>query len=121
MSISSKTKYPEQAASFIGFMINDPGAVKALDIERGIPGSTKAREILKPQLTAVQQEELDYISLAAKYARPRTVLDPPGAGQVTTAFQLYASKIAFGQIPISAGVDRFLSDAQKALAQARKG
>ena len=121
MSISSKTKYPEQAASFIDFMINDPGAVKALDIERGIPGSAKARETLKPQLTAVQQMELDYISLAAKYARPRTILDPSGAGQVTTLLQLYAGKVAFGQISISAGADRFLSDAQKALSQAKKG
>jgi multiple sugar transport system substrate-binding protein len=121
MSISSKTKHPDEAASFIDFMINDPGAVKALDIERGIPGSARAREILKPQLTKVQQDELNYISLAAKYARPRTILDPPGAGQVTTAFQLYASKIAFGQVSISAGADQFLADAQKALSQAKKG
>ncbi|MBV9230160.1 MAG: sugar ABC transporter substrate-binding protein [Chloroflexi bacterium] len=121
MSISSKTKYPDEAASFIDFMINNPGAVKALDIERGIPGSARAQQILKPQLTPVQQEELTYISLAAKYSRPKVVLDPPAAGQVTTLFQLYAGKVAFGQVSISAGVDQFFSDAQKALSQGQKG
>src|SRR5581483_1617281 len=115
MSVSSKTKHPDEATSFINSMINDVGAIKALDIERGIPGSAKAREILKPQLTPVQQEELGYIGLVAKYARPKTVLDPPAANQVSTAFSLYASKIAFGQLSISAAVDQFFSDAQKAL------
>jgi multiple sugar transport system substrate-binding protein len=120
MSISSKTKHPEDAANFVNFMINDTGAIKALDIERGIPGPAKARGILKPQLTPTQQEELAYIDLVAKYARPKTVLDPPGASLVVTAYQLYASKIAFGQLSISAAVDQFFSDAQKALSQAKK-
>jgi multiple sugar transport system substrate-binding protein len=119
MSISSKTKYPEQAANFVNFMINDTGAIKALDIERGIPGAAKARGILKPLLTTTQQEELAYIDQVGKYARPKTVLDPPGASQVVTAFQLHASKLAFGQLSISAAVDQFFSDAQKALSQTK--
>jgi multiple sugar transport system substrate-binding protein len=119
MSISSKTKYPDEAANFVNFMINDTGAIKALDIERGIPGAAKARSILKPQLTPTQQEELAYIDQVGKYARPKTVLDPPGANQVVTAYQLYASKIAFGQLSISAAVNQFFSDAQKALSQTK--
>lgn len=120
MSVSAKTKYPDQAMSFINSMINDQEAIKALAIERGIPGSNKAQALLKPQLTAVEQEELSYISLATKYARPKAVLDPPAANQVSTAFSLYASKIAFGQVSISAGVDQFFADAQKALSGTQK-
>ncbi|HLZ59963.1 MAG TPA: extracellular solute-binding protein [Ktedonosporobacter sp.] len=118
MSISSRTKHTAEAASFLNFTINDPGAIKALDIERGIPGAATAKTILKPQLTAVQQEELAYIDLVSQYARPKAVLDPPAAGQVATAFMLYASKIAFGQISIPAGADQFLADAQKLLKKA---
>ncbi len=120
MSIAAQTKHPEEAATFVNFMINDTGAIKALDIERGIPGAAKARALLKPQLTPTQREELAYIDQVAKYARPKTVLDPPGANQVVTAYQLYASKIAFGQLSIPVAVDRFFSDAQKALEQMKQ-
>lgn len=117
MSVSSKSKHIAEATSFVNFMVNDQGAIKALDIERGIPGAVKAPDILKPQLTQVQQDELAYIGLAAKYARPKTVLDPPGASQVSTAFSLYATKVAFGQLSIPAATDKFFADAQKALSQ----
>jgi multiple sugar transport system substrate-binding protein len=115
ISVSSKTKHLEDALNFVDFMINDTGAIKALDIERGVPGPAKAHDILRPQLTDAQLDQLNYITLAAKYASPKTIIDPPAASQVSTAFGLYAGKVGFKQLSISDAADQFLSEAQKLL------
>ncbi len=118
MSIWSHSRHPVEATRFLDFLLTDAGAIKALDIERGVPGSARARHLLLPQLTAVQQEELAYLSLVKKYARPKTVLDPPGSAQVWNLFDLYATKVAFGQLSVSAGAQQFLAEANTALTQA---
>src|SRR6266536_1276180 len=42
MSASATTQYPDEVATFITFLFTNNGAVKALGIERGIPGSARA-------------------------------------------------------------------------------
>ena len=118
LSISAKTKYQTESASFTNFLINDPNAVKAIGIERGVPGSSKAKGVLNPQLTSVQQSIITYMDLVAKSgnARVKEVLDPPGAGQVADALRRASQAIGFGKVSVQDGAKSFYSDAQKAVA-----
>jgi multiple sugar transport system substrate-binding protein len=120
MSISSKTKYTKEAASFIDFIINDPGGVKALGLDRGVPGGEKARAALTPTLTAPQKAVMAFVDQLVKsdQNRPKNVLDPAGAGDIQTALGRVSQSVSFGKTSISAGATTFMSDSQKALARA---
>jgi multiple sugar transport system substrate-binding protein len=117
MSISSKSKYAKDAAAFINFLITDPKGVTAIGLDRGIPGSARARAALEPTLQAVDKAVLAYANLVASNGStsPRTVLDPPGAGKVSTALTNVSQAVAFGKQSITAGANTFYQDAVKAI------
>ncbi|MBO0780958.1 MAG: extracellular solute-binding protein [Ktedonobacteraceae bacterium] len=117
MSAYSKTKHPQEAADFIGFVNTNPDAIKALGLERGTPGGSKARQELTPVLTSVQQSILAYMEKVSSsgIARVKTVLDPSGAGAVADALTRHGQAIAFGKESVSGGAQAFYQDAQKAL------
>lgn len=45
-SIPSSTKYPEEAAKFLNWLVNDPEAAEILKDTRGVPASAAARKVL---------------------------------------------------------------------------
>jgi multiple sugar transport system substrate-binding protein len=117
MSISSKSKYAKESANFINFLINDPKGVQALGLDRGVPGGEKARTALTSTLTATQKAVLAYVDQMAHsdQNRPKSVLDPAGAGDVQTALGRAAQAVSFGKVSVMAGANAFYSDSQKAL------
>ena len=117
ISASAATKHPEDAASFINFVTNNTSSVKALGLDRGVPGSAHARAVLQPLLSAVEQEEVAYFDAASAYARPKQVLDPAAAGQNQLTLTRISQEVAFGQLSISAGASRFLAQVTQALQQ----
>lgn len=119
LSVSATTKYVSDATSFVGFLINDPGGIKAINVERGIPGSAKAKALLQPTLTPSQQVVLNYVNAVSQSgnARPKLVLDPAGAGAVEQALIRTAQAVGFGKLSIADGAKSFYTDAQKALSQ----
>lgn len=118
MSVSATTKYVDDSTSFVGFMINDSGAIKALNIERGVPGSAKARTLLLPDLTESQKAVLSYIDMVSKsgQASPKKVLDPSGAGAVEQALIRTAQAVGFNKTTIADGAKSFYAEAQKVVA-----
>ena len=119
LSVSATTKYVSDSTSFVGFLINDPGAIKAINVERGIPGSAKAKALLQPTLTPSQQLVLSYVNSVTQSgnARPKEVLDPAGAGAIEQSLMRTAQAVGFGKTSIADGAKSFYADAQKALSQ----
>ncbi|WP_165423089.1 ABC transporter substrate-binding protein [Ktedonosporobacter rubrisoli] len=117
LSGSAKTSYAQDVVSFINFFIHDSGAIKALGMDRGLPGSAKARELLKPDMTPAQQKELAYIQQVStsQNSAPKRLLDPPGAGQVEQILGRMAQAVSFHQQSIGAAADSFLAQSEQAL------
>jgi multiple sugar transport system substrate-binding protein len=117
MSISAKSKYAKDAATFINFLITDPKGVKAIGLDRGIPGSARARTTLAPTLKPADKAVMSYADLVASSgtASPRTVLDPAGAGQVSTELSNISQAVGFGKQSITAGAQTFYQNAVKAI------
>jgi multiple sugar transport system substrate-binding protein len=117
LSIAANTKYPTQATTFASFAVNDPGAVKALGLERGVPGSAAALALLQPQFTPTQQTIVSFMSqLSSSGAtRAKEVLDPPGAGQIATILQNTAVDIGLGKTSVADGAKAFYKGAQQAV------
>ncbi|HHX68273.1 MAG: ABC transporter substrate-binding protein [Miniphocaeibacter sp.] len=57
-AISKNTKYPEEAATFINFLLSDPEAVKIMETDRGIPVNKEAIKTLEDEglLTGIAYE-----------------------------------------------------------------
>ncbi len=115
LSIATATEYPLTAASYINFIYNNADAIKALSIERGIPGSSKAISMLRPLLNPTEQTILDYMGIAQKSGNTRTkeVLDPPGAGAIANLLLTTSGEIASGTTSVSAGSQAFYTQAKK--------
>jgi multiple sugar transport system substrate-binding protein len=116
LSIRASTEYQVQAANFCSFLLNNAGAVKALGVERGIPGSLQGLSVLKPQLTPTQQTIVGFMNHIASTnsARIKEVLDPPAAGQISSSLLSIGTDIGNGKISASDGAKQFYTDAQKA-------
>ncbi len=114
-SISAKTGFAQGAASFVGFFNTDPEAVKVLGLERGVPGSAKARETLKPVLNPNDAVQLEYFNQQTKNTTAKTVLDPPGAGEFQKALARNALSIPLSGVSVGEAADKLLAEATKAL------
>lgn len=117
MSIWSQTQYPTESADLVSFITNDARAVRALGLDRGVPGPAQGRTALTPQLTPAQQQIIAYTDLVSRNGstKVKEVLDPPGAGAVQVAMQNIALAVSFGQTSIASGAKSFYQAAQKAV------
>jgi multiple sugar transport system substrate-binding protein len=118
LSISATTKYQQTAVKYANFIINDVGAIKKLGIERGIPGSAKALNLLQPQLTDIQRTIANYVTAVSGSGQTsvKTVLDPPGAGKVQDLLRSVANDIASGKRTVTQGAQAFYTQAKKVAA-----
>ena len=118
ISISAKTSHVTEAAQFIDFIINDPGGIKAIGIERGIPGALKAQTLLAPSFTPAQREEVTFTNMISNSTliRVKEVLDPPAASQIATIFGDVAGEVSFKRTTVSDGAQAFFAAVQKVLA-----
>ncbi len=116
LSIAANTKYQADAASFVSFLVTNPGAVKALGFERGVPASAAGLAYLKPDFTPAEQTIVNFMNYVATsgIAREKVVLEPPGAAHVATALLQAAQQIGAGSLSVSAGAQAFYTQAQKA-------
>jgi multiple sugar transport system substrate-binding protein len=112
MSVNAKTKYPKEAAMFISFMVNDPEATMILGSERGVPGSSKAREALKANASPVDKKVYDYIDLASKNSRVPDREIPNGKEFETTLINM-SQKVLFGKETIPKAAQEVFSAAEK--------
>ncbi len=115
MSASATTQYPDEVAKFITFLFTNNGAIKALGIERGIPGSARAQALLKPSLKLSDTIQLNLVHLITATSRPKLVLDPPGAGEVSDLLTMIAQGLSFGKLTAAEAADTFVAQTDQAL------
>ena len=118
MSISSRSKAPEDAAKLVNFMVTDPEGVKFLGIERGVPCSPAARAVLAPEVDALGKMQLDYVAALGRTAIPLPPPPPKGAGEIEKLLLRTADSVAFGKTSIKDGAQQFHDEAVSILARA---
>jgi multiple sugar transport system substrate-binding protein len=120
ISIAANTKNTQEAAKFIQFLITNPDGVKAIGLDRGIPGSARAIAALTPTLKSADQAVINYAAsvVSNKQVRPKTILDPAAAGKVLTSLGTVSQSVGFGKLSPAAGASQFFQSAQQTLAGA---
>lgn len=114
-SISAKSQAPQAAADFINFFVHDSAALKILGVERGVPASAKARDLVKPSLKPYDADQVAFLGQAGSQTRPKTQLDPSNSAAVGDALQRAAQSIPLAHASVNSAAKKFMSDAEKAL------
>lgn len=100
LCISPSCEYPEVAAAFINFMINDVEANKVLAAERGIPVNSDVRSALSANLTQAQKKTFDFIDMLGADADSSlvNVNEPAPWTEINDRISLNIQKMSVGEI-----------------------
>jgi multiple sugar transport system substrate-binding protein len=114
-SIPTTSKSADAAAEFISSFIHDSDAANVLGVERGVPGAAKTRSVIQPSLLPYDLAQVSYFDSDSKSTRPKTVLDPPGTGDVAAALSRASQSIALSGVSVADATRKFMEEAQRAL------
>jgi multiple sugar transport system substrate-binding protein len=96
-SISSTTKYQEEAAKFVDYFTNDIKANEVLAAERGVPISKKVRDALAPKMGESGKKMFEYMDVVQKYSREIDPPDPNGATEIEKLFENLVQAVDYGK------------------------
>lgn len=115
----AKTEHPEEVAKFMNFMVNDPDAALILGSDRGVPASSKIRDMLAAQSTPTDKVLYDFVSTVSRLAPDVDYEQFPLDNELLKLIQLTGEKIAFDQQSIEAAVDEYMTEIDKLLQKAK--
>jgi multiple sugar transport system substrate-binding protein len=114
-SMSADTEHPEEAASFINFMLNSQEAAEIMLTDRGLPVNLEIREAISGSLDPANQLAAEFVSAIGDEANPPPGVPPQGAGEVQEILQRLNDEVLFDQISIDDAVQTFMDEARAAI------
>ncbi|WP_248927085.1 ABC transporter substrate-binding protein [Paenibacillus hamazuiensis] len=112
----AKTKHPKEVAMLMNYWINDPDAAKILGNDRGVPVTSKNRDLLKKDAGPVDQIIYDYtssVSEATKKEPVKVSYNPPGFTEYSKLAETTVQEIGFGKKDVKKGVEDFYNGTVK--------
>jgi multiple sugar transport system substrate-binding protein len=117
MSVSARSRAPEDAAKVVNFMMNEAEGVKILGIERGVPGSAASQAALAPDLDDLGKAQVNFVAETTKVAVPIPPPPPKGAGEIEVLLRRVADSVAFGRASVKDGATQFHQETVAVLAR----
>lgn len=99
-AIAANSEHPDETATFLSFLINDPDAAEILGLTRGIPINQANYEALIPELDGADKAVADFVTTYQERFSEPDPLAPPGATTIPADFTLAYESIIFGQASI---------------------
>jgi multiple sugar transport system substrate-binding protein len=117
-SISKDCKHIEDAAKYIDFFVNDIGAGKVLEVERGIPVNIKVRGQVAAQLDKYAKLSVEFTNSIETIVTAYPPAAPAGAIEVDTGvMRPLGDQLAFGKIGVDEAAKRLVDGAKRAIRQ----
>jgi multiple sugar transport system substrate-binding protein len=117
--INPASKYPDEAAKLINWLVNDIEANLIFKADYGAPGDPAALEALRADATLEQNKNYDFVELLlndTKLPAANTRAEHSAAILDVLLRGVYED-ISSDSVPLSAGVDRFFAEATEILSQ----
>lgn len=114
-SISKHSKYPEETAKFLNFLLNDPEGIKALGTTRGIPGNPTAVKILEETgaIDEISKEAFEYMKRTDGIAENAYMQMAP----IVEVYDTTLEEFGLGKIDAEEGASKFVKGINAALDQ----
>jgi multiple sugar transport system substrate-binding protein len=115
-SIGQRSEHKDAAAKLISFLLNDQEAGEVLGMSRGLPANAEIQEKVGASLTGPPLVAYQYERTIGPKLEQAPPPPPKGAGTVKSTFQRIYDDVIFGRSPIPAAADKFIAEAQQAIA-----
>ncbi|WP_372664775.1 ABC transporter substrate-binding protein [Amycolatopsis kentuckyensis] len=115
LSVSARSQQQEAAAKLVDFLVNDAGVGKIVGTDRGLAPNLKVRAQLATSAKGADKTLYDYEAALEPKLGAAPPVPPKGAGSIQKLLQRTYEEVAFGRMGIDDAVNRFLSEAEKAL------
>lgn len=114
LSISAKSKRPQEAAQLINYWINDEDGGKMFKDEMGIIQNKKISDIIQPMRVPADVKVAEYQSKITPYVNV-PVTPPAGNAEIGKQFGLANEAVSFGKKSIEQATDDFFNEVAKIL------
>jgi multiple sugar transport system substrate-binding protein len=115
ISGNARTSDPDTVAKFINFVLNDPEANKINLMSRGVPSSAAMVELVKPQVSAIEQKMIEAIDYIQSHIDGEVIAPPAKSSPIPDLMNRCHQDIAFERATVAATVDRFFTEAEREL------
>ncbi|MBV7700265.1 ABC transporter substrate-binding protein [Streptomyces sp. TRM70350] len=116
-AVSSQSKHPAEAATFVDFLLNDPAAADILKTERGIPANKAMLQRLQAGLTGTDKAAAEYMNTATTGQPP--VVTPNGASGIEPMLQRYTQEVYFKKTSPEDAAKSFIKELQSEIDAAK--
>lgn len=117
-SVSNESPYPEAAARFLNFFLNDEEANRILNGERGVPIMSHIREMLQEAGDDNLHTVYDFVGLAGELdTRSGNPLESPNNPEIRDHFELLLEQVIFGQVTPEEAAQSIFNFAEDVLAR----
>jgi ABC-type sugar transport system, periplasmic component len=120
LAVSSYSKYPEEAAKFIDFFVNNEAANDILKGERGVPVSSVIASRLSEKLDEAGEQQYKLLDYVKAHSSPNDPPVPNGSTIITNAFDIILDRVVSGVITPEAGAKQYRAEAVSVLQGAGK-
>ena len=111
LAVSSYSKYPEEAAKFINFFINNVEANDILNGERGVPVSNKISSRVSEKLDEAGKQQYVLLDYLKTHSSPIDPPSPSNAIVVNNAYQSTLKDVLSGNITAEQGAQQYRAEA----------
>ncbi|UEJ81956.1 extracellular solute-binding protein [Brachybacterium halotolerans subsp. kimchii] len=111
-SISSRSRSAQNAGLLMDFLLTDPGAAKALKIERGVTGFPEVQDEIEPDLDEIETVCLDFARDVQKEVAPTPRVTPTSGVGFSDDFTRLSQAYYFGSQSLEDAAQAILSSVQ---------
>ncbi|MEV4147634.1 extracellular solute-binding protein [Amycolatopsis sp. NPDC049691] len=115
LAVSARSQRQEAAAKLVDFLVNDAEVGKIVGTDRGLAPNLKVRAELAASAKGADKTLYDYEAALEPKLGAAPPVPPKGAGSIQKLLQRTYEEVAFGRMSVDDAVNRFMSEAQKAL------
>lgn len=117
LTVSRDSKYPEEAAKLLNYLMNDIPCNEVILTERGIPAVKTVAEAITPKLEDINIREITYINnVVGNCCSPIDPPNPEGSDEVTKQMNLLDEEVCYGKITPEEAGERLVNEGNAIMA-----
>lgn len=112
LSSGANTEHPEEAATLIDFLVNDPEVGAIFGTSKGVPAVAAQRDAMELEEGSVDARVVAYEEAVAEYVTEPVPIPVKGFGSIEAEYKRLGEELAYGTITVDEFVETWFAEAQ---------